>query len=144
MLLTSLYDQKLQFISHKLCPSSSSHGQFRELVFFSRTEPLIFLKRHTRLFAELEIWALLFVSLMTTVLVQSLNKMQMKYVFHNKFSQYDNAYFMNQKTLSLNFKSSRSQMFFKIGVLKNFTIFPRKHLCWSYFLVKLQAWRSAY
>ena len=25
---------------------------------------------------------------------------------------------------------SRSQMFFKIGVLKNFLIFIRKHLCW--------------
>ena len=33
-------------------------------------------------------------------------------------------------------------MFFKIGVLKNFAIFPRKHLCQSYFLIKLQAWRS--
>ena len=52
LLLTSLYVQKLQFISHKLRPSSSSHGQLRELVFFSRTEALIFLKRHTRLFVE--------------------------------------------------------------------------------------------
>ena len=34
-------------------------------------------------------------------------------------------------------------MFFKISVLKNFTIFAGKHLCWSYFLIKLQAWRSA-
>ena len=29
-------------------------------------------------------------------------------------------------------------MFFKIGVLKNFAIFTRKHLCWSLFLTKLQ------
>ena len=50
---------------------------------------------------------------------------------------------MNQKTLSLNFKSSHLQMFFKIGVLKNFAIFAGKHLCWSCFLMKLQAWRSA-
>ena len=28
-------------------------------------------------------------------------------------------------------RSSRSQIFFKIGVLKNFAIFARKHLCWS-------------
>ena len=28
-------------------------------------------------------------------------------------------------------RSSRSQMFFKIGVLKNFAIFTGKHLCWS-------------
>ena len=36
-----------------------------------------------------------------------------------------------------------SQMFFKIGVLKNFTICTGKHLCWSLFLMKLQAWRPA-
>ena len=28
------------------------------------------------------------------------------------------------------FRSSHSQMFFKIGVLKNFPIFTEKHLCW--------------
>ena len=28
-------------------------------------------------------------------------------------------------------RSSRSQMFFKIGVLKKFAIFTGKHLCWS-------------
>ena len=40
-------------------------------------------------------------------------------------------------------KSSLSQMFFKIGVLKNFAIFTGKHLCWTLFLVfnRLQAWR---
>ena len=32
-------------------------------------------------------------------------------------------------------------MFFKIGVLKNFAIFTGKHLCWSLFLVKMQAWK---
>ena len=31
------------------------------------------------------------------------------------------------------------QMFFEIGVLKNFAIFRGKHLCWSVFLIKLQA-----
>ena len=62
---------------------------------------------------------------MTTVLVQSLNKMHMKYVFHNKLR----ILFQNQKTLSLNFKSSHLQMFFKIGVLKNLAIFTGKHLC---------------
>ena len=36
-------------------------------------------------------------------------------------------------------RSSRSRMFFKIGVLKNFVIFTGKHLCWSLFLKKLQA-----
>ena len=35
--------------------------------------------------------------------------------------------------------SSRSQMFFKIAVLNNFTHFTGKDLCWSLFLTKLQA-----
>ena len=38
-------------------------------------------------------------------------------------------------------RSSRSQMFLKIGILKNFTIFTRKHLYWILFLIKLQSWR---
>ena len=38
-------------------------------------------------------------------------------------------------------KSSRSQMFFKIGVLKNFAIFTGKHLWRNLFIIKLQAWR---
>ena len=33
-------------------------------------------------------------------------------------------------------------MLFKIGLLKNFVIFPGKHLCRSYFLIKLQTWWS--
>ena len=52
LFLTSLYDPKLQFISHRLRPLPSSHGQLCELVFFSRTEPLFLSKRYTRLFAE--------------------------------------------------------------------------------------------
>ena len=39
-------------------------------------------------------------------------------------------------------KSNHSQMFFKIGALKNFAIFPGKCLCWSLFLIKLQAYNS--
>ena len=31
------------------------------------------------------------------------------------------------------YRSSRSQMFFKIGLLKNFAIFKGKHLCWNLF-----------
>ena len=38
-------------------------------------------------------------------------------------------------------KSSRWQMLFKIGVLKNFAIFMEKDLCWSLLLIKLQAFR---
>ena len=40
-------------------------------------------------------------------------------------------------------RSSRSQMFFKIGVLKNFVIFTAKYLCWDLFSIKLQACRAA-
>ena len=36
-------------------------------------------------------------------------------------------------------RSSRSQMFFKIGVLKTFAIFIGKHLCQSLFPIKLRA-----
>ena len=37
----------------------------------------------------------------------------------------------------------RSQMFLKIGVLKNFTNLTGKQLCWSLFLIKSQAWSPA-
>ena len=40
------------------------------------------------------------------------------------------------------YRSSRSQMFFEIGVLKNVAIFTGKHLCWSLFLMKLQAFKA--
>ena len=36
-----------------------------------------------------------------------------------------------------NSRNSHSQMFFKIRVLKNFTMFTRNRLCWSLFLIKL-------
>ena len=39
--------------------------------------------------------------------------------------------------------SSLSQMFFKIGVLKNFVIFTGKHVCWSPFFNKVVGFRSA-
>ena len=50
---------------------------------------------------------------------------------------------MSYKTeFSFNFsRSSRPQMFFKIGVLKYFAMFTGKHLCWSRFLIMLQAFR---
>ena len=38
-------------------------------------------------------------------------------------------------------RSSRRQMFFNIGVIKNFAMFTQKHLCWSLFLIKMQAFR---
>ena len=40
-------------------------------------------------------------------------------------------------------RSSRSQMFFKIGVLKNLINLTGKYLCWILSLIKLQAFRPA-
>ena len=37
-------------------------------------------------------------------------------------------------------RSSQSHMFYKIGFLKNFVQFIRKHLCWTVFFNKLHAW----
>ena len=48
------------------------------------------------------------------------------------------------KSSSETLRSSRSQMFFKIGVLKNFSMFAKKHLCSSLFLIKLGPWRPAF
>ena len=36
-----------------------------------------------------------------------------------------------------------SEVFNKKAILKNFSIFTRKHLCCSLFLIKLQAFRAA-
>ena len=40
-------------------------------------------------------------------------------------------------------RGSRSQKFFKIGILRNVAKFTVKHMCWSLFFMKLQAWRTA-
>ena len=39
-------------------------------------------------------------------------------------------------------RGSHQKVFYKKGVLKNFVNFTGKHLCWSLFLINLQAWRS--
>ena len=48
---------------------------------------------------------------------------------------YENSYKLNMTSL----RSSRLQMFFKIGPVINFAIFKGNHMCWSHFLIKLQA-----
>ena len=47
--------------------------------------------------------------------------------------------FLIRKIRKFLIRKSRSQMFFKIGVLKLFANFTEKRLCWSLFLIKLQA-----
>ena len=49
---------------------------------------------------------------------------------------YTTKIWLNLITLKV-FRSSRSQMFYKVGVFKNFAKFTGKHLCWSHFLIKL-------
>ena len=44
---------------------------------------------------------------------------------------------------SIKFRSSRSQMSFKIEVFKNFAMFTGKHLYWSLFVIKLPAYKPA-
>ena len=57
-------------------------------------------------------------------------------VFHGIFRDF-------QKLNLSEHSSSRSQMFSKIGVLKNFIIFTGKRLCRTHFLIKLQVFRPA-
>ena len=52
------------------------------------------------------------------------------WAFSNNYNDY--------KLYDWKYRSSHSNMFFKIGALKNLAIFIRKHLCWSLFLIKLQ------
>ena len=40
-------------------------------------------------------------------------------------------------------RSSRSQMFFKIGILKKIVTFTRRHLCWNLFFNEVEAFRPA-
>ena len=47
------------------------------------------------------------------------------------------------KSLVWDCGDSLSQMFFKIGILKNFANFTGKHMCWSLFLIKLLVLRPA-
>ena len=44
---------------------------------------------------------------------------------------------------SLQNQNQPPEVFCKKAVLKNFAIFTWKRLCWSLFLIKLQAWRPA-
>ena len=43
----------------------------------------------------------------------------------------------------ITFRSSHQRGSVKTSVIKNFAIFTGKRLCWSLFLIKLQAFRSA-
>ena len=50
---------------------------------------------------------------------------------------------LKQQMFKMNNKKQPPEVFYKKSVLKNVLIFTGKHLCWSLFLIKLQALRSA-
>ena len=41
--------------------------------------------------------------------------------------------------ISLTYRSSRLEIFYKIGVFRSFVNFTGKNLCWTLFLITLQA-----
>ena len=66
---------------------------------------------------------------------------QDKHVKHAKYANTQVCHLADSFILRRNKQPIEAavRMFSKIDVLKNFTNFTRKHLCWSHFLIKLQA-----
>ena len=64
---------------------------------------------------------------------------KLKFSFFDVSRGYRKRHEMGFRTL----ESTRSQMVFRIGVLKNFVIFKRKQLSWSLLLIKSQTSRPA-
>ena len=56
-------------------------------------------------------------------------------IFHHGINA-EQKFLQNTSRKLLMFRSSRSQMFLKISVLKNFANLTGKHLCWSLFLIQ--------
>ena len=111
------YDQDCRWIIH---------------INFGSSQPLKSLKIKTVAFLIREMW----VMTTTILLKENLTYSPIFKVYFMKIFAAAKASLILIKTLC---RSSRSQMFFKIGALKNFAIFTGKHLCWSLFLIKLQA-----
>ena len=129
LLFTSLYVQKLQSISHKLHPSSSSHGQVRELVFFSCTKALIF---WNVTLDYLKNWQFeLFYLLVEWQLCWCNRLIKCRW----------NTFFVTSPEWKCLFHESKN-MFIKFQKQSFADVF-QKISCWSYFLIKLQAWRSS-
>ena len=59
------------------------------------------------------------------------------------FSEFSICHFFIFQKNILKYRNSRSQMFFKIVVLKNSAIFKGKHLCWSLLFNKIARLRPA-
>ena len=65
------------------------------------------------------------------------SKFQLQWMYFSYISSYDLNVSCNLKM----YRSSFSQIFFQIGVLKNFAVFTGKHLYCSLFIIHLQAWK---
>ena len=65
------------------------------------------------------------------------------YTFLFKFFLYYYRYYMNLIKLINNYIDAAPDVFYTKAVLKNYALFTEKQLCWSLFLIKLQALRSA-
>ena len=59
-------------------------------------------------------------------------------MYLGKNTENETYFFNNVKTKSSSEENKNRRCSVKNGVLKNFTIFAGKHLCWSLFLIKLQ------
>ena len=59
------------------------------------------------------------------------------------FIPYFDLHFLGMSFLDIIPRNSHWRCSLKTGVLKNFTNFPEKHLCWSLFLIKLHSFRPA-
>ena len=66
-----------------------------------------------------------------------------KFTYESIFLMLTKEFFVRKLHVSCGVRSSSSQIFFKIGVLKLFSNFTGKSLYWSFFLINLQAFRPA-
>ena len=81
-------------------------------------------------------WAIVWILMETSEYAVELNKVEEKdNVMENSYAIFQIREAVGRSQMS----SSRSQTFFKIGVLKNVANFTGRDLCWSLFLIKLQA-----
>ena len=83
-------------------------------------------------------WSECALGLFLSTTLKILNDLKRKQTFYVTWINFLINY-LNFTKESLQKQLLTEQIFFEIGVLKNFGIFRGKHLCWSVFLIKLQA-----
>ena len=60
-----------------------------------------------------------------------------------RFLRFLNGNWYKKTAWQIQTTSSNNRMFYRIGALEKFSEFTGKHLCWSHFLIKLQAKRDS-